>query len=599
MSAVKAAFGLSTLGLLALAGTAAADTAAANSSWTMGPLTILLFVLVAGLAGGQVARRLHVPSITGNIIAGTILGLTVFRGIDAAGSLAPLSEFAVSLIAVTAGGHFSYRRMHNALRRILFISILQVAGAILLSFILLSALGLHWTVALMLGVLATSSSPATIVAIIREVRAKGPMVKTLLASVSMDSGLCILLFAIAHSIVDAELDPDMTREHGIAAGIQQAFWHLSGSAVLGVFLGLFASRLAKFRRFNGFSFMLIAILLATTFSQLVSLNPLLTCLFFGGVLANSNTATEKQLDALLPVEPMLYTAFFTLAGISLHLDMLVEGGFLFIVYVFARSVGKGLGAYAGSLLSASSSRIQSSIPFAFVPQAGVALGLVVVLQADPRIPDEISSLVVTLTLASITVNEVLGPSITRWSLFRAKEAGLDRPRLVEFLQEEFVLVGLEATDKWDAIEKLVDFYARTHRTSARARNMILDTINKREREYTTAIGRESALPHGWVESGPAIRGVLAVVPDGVDWAAPDGKPVKLVVLIVTPQSQEHRHLEVLASLSAMVSNERLRNRLISANDPNDAWEVLESEESRDFNYFLEDESDSSNERTAH
>jgi mannitol/fructose-specific phosphotransferase system IIA component (Ntr-type) len=56
---------------------------------------------------------------------------------------------------------------------------------------------------------------------------------------------------------------------------------------------------------------------------------------------------------------------------------------------------------------------------------------------------------------------------------------------------------------------------------------------------------------------------------------------------VTPKDHEKRHLEVLASLSLMLSNSAIRSRLITAIDANDAWEVVESKESRSFNYFLE------------
>ena len=48
------------------------------------------------------------------------------------------------------------------------------------------------------------------------------------------------------------------------------------------------------------------------------------------------------------------------------------------------------------------------------------------------------------------------------------------------------------------------------------------------------------------------------------------------------------HLKVLSSLSRMMSNKIIRNRLLSAISPEDAMEVIESEDARDYNYFLED-----------
>ena len=156
------------------------------------------------------------------------------------------------------------------------------------------------------------------------------------------------------------------------------------------------------------------------------------------------------------------------------------------------------------------------------------------------------------------------------------------------------MTNLEAKDKWEALRKLADFYGRTHKVSASARKAIYKSVVDREQEQSTAIGRGAALPHGHVEKGSAIRGVLGICPDGVDFDAPDGEPVRLIVLIVTPKEHEQRHLEVLASLSSMISHEQVRTRLIAALDANDAWEVLESEESRSYNFFLEEEDTPSN-----
>ena len=80
---------------------------------------------------------------------------------------------------------------------------------------------------------------------------------------------------------------------------------------------------------------------------------------------------------------------------------------------------------------------------------------------------------------------------------------------------------------------------------------------------------------------------MAIAREGIPFEAPDGEPVKLLVLIVTPREHEERHVEVLATLTSMARDWKLRTRLLGAADPNHAWEVLEDEESRGFNYFLE------------
>ena len=552
----------------------------------MGPLLILCIVLLAGSAGGWVARRLHVPSITGNIVAGVILSFTLLHGLNVAHALQSLSGFAIGLIAVTAGGHFSYRRIHNALRRIMFISIFESLMAVVVVFFALRLFGQDWKVSLLLGCLAASTAPATTVALIRENHAKGPFVKTLLAAVSIDSSICILLFAFVHSLLGG-LYAHGEVALGFNEGVKQTLWQLLGSGSFAILLGVSTSKLFDHHRFHDFSVLLVSILLAVGFSQYVHFSPLLTCLFFGAFLGNTSRHNELQLSALDPIEPLLYTAFFTLAGTAVHLDLLASAGILCVLYVLARMLGKGVGAWLGATLSHSSKRIRKSIPWGFVPQAGVALGLVVILQGDDQIPEDVSSLIGTIVLAAVTINEIIGPFFTRAALRKSKEAGLDRPRLVEFLDEEYILPNLKAKDKWEALEKLVNFYAATHKISKTERAHVLETVIQREKEAPTGIGQGGAIPHGRVNSGTNIQGVMAICPDGIAYDSPDDQPVRLLILIVTPKDHEKRHLEVLASLSLMLSNSAIRSRLITAIDANDAWEVVESKESRSFNYFLE------------
>lgn len=147
------------------------------------PLLVLALILIAGLAGGGVAKRLHVPSVTGNILAGAAMGATLFRGSEATHALQPLSVFAMGLIAVAAGGHFSYRRVHNALRRILSVAFLESLFSFSAVYVAVRAVGLPWPAALLLAALSTESAPASTMAVVREARARGPYVKTLLGVV--------------------------------------------------------------------------------------------------------------------------------------------------------------------------------------------------------------------------------------------------------------------------------------------------------------------------------------------------------------------------------------------------------------------------------
>lgn len=226
--------------------------------------------------------------------------------------------------------------------------------------------------------------------------------------------------------------------------------------------------------------------------------------------------------------------------------------------------------------------------YALYPQSGIAIGLVVLLSNDLHIHDEIKQSVSAIVLAGVALAEIIGPICTKAAVKSAKEDDKDRERLVEFLSEEFIKVDLKADDKWDAIKQLTSFMMKTHRVEHMTEDELYDSIVSREKDMSTAIGDGIAIPHGYISKGPSIQGVMGICRDGVDFDSVDGKPIKLILLIITPEDKRDMHLKVLSSLSRMMSNTVIRNRLLSAINPEDAMEIIESEDARDYNYFLEE-----------
>ena len=418
---------------------------------------------------------------------------------------------------------------------------------------------------------------------------KGPSSRPLLSVVALDNILCIMLFAFIETL-DADYYTHPATGLGIPRALADTIGQLAGSVLIAFSLGRATEHFAHtYPSHHPFSLTFVAILLATGLSSYFGLSPLLTALFFGVYLGNTSHVTENLLDELEPIEPLLSICFFTLAGAGLHATTILDAGILCLAYVAVRLVGKASGAFLGAVAGRSSRRIWSTMPLALMPQSAVAIGLIVLLEGDPRIPADVSSLVGALVLAAVTINEIVGPFMTRFALKRSGETGLDRPRLIEFLQEEYILTDLTAQDKWDALGKLTDFFIRAHNVPPSQRDRIHESVVQREQDMPTAVGMGAAIPHGRIDTGAAIRGVLGICRHGIDFDAPDGEPVRLIMLIVTPKEHEKRHLEVMAGLAAMLLNDLVRQRLFAAVDANDAWEIIESEEARGFNYFLEEE----------
>jgi len=145
---------------------------------------------------------------------------------------------------------------------------------------------------------------------------------------------------------------------------------------------------------------------------------------------------------------------------------------------------------------------------------------------------------------------------------------------------------------------VTDFYIRTHRIAPALREALHQSIIERERDGTTAIGLGAAIPHGRIGHGGGIRGVLAICSECVAWGEDDDESVRLVMLVVTPAGHDKEHIEVMASLAQMISDATIRTRLLAAMDANDAWEVIEGEETRNYNYFLDEKEQETAEEAA-
>ena len=154
------------------------------------PLLILAAILLVGMTLAGLAQRIHLPGVTGQILAGVLLGssgLAVFEE-DAIQGLQPLTHFALALIGVTVGAHLNLRRLRNAGKR-LFLLLLAEATVtpILVGLSLIWLLDAPGMLAVLLGTLAISTAPATIVTIVRETRSRGIFVKTLVAAVALNN----------------------------------------------------------------------------------------------------------------------------------------------------------------------------------------------------------------------------------------------------------------------------------------------------------------------------------------------------------------------------------------------------------------------------
>lgn len=153
-------------------------------------------------------------------------------------------------------------------------------------------------------------------------------------------------------------------------------------------------------------------------------------------------------------------------------------------------------------------------------------------------------------------------------------------RISELLNEENILLNLEAKDKYDLIDKLINVVAKSDKVLdiEKVRNCVYE----REKILSTGVGKGFAVPHGKTDAVTDILIALAVTKDPVDYEALDNQPVRIALLIVGKDSLVSSHIKLLSRISRLMNNDDFREMLLNAKSKQEILDLFRKEES---NYF--------------
>lgn len=400
----------------------------------MSEVTLSIAVLLAaGLLFAKVAQLIKLPSVTGFILAGLVLGpsgLGLITSESVGHKLDHFTQIALMLIAFGIGEHIELRRLGAIARDVTWISIVQALGTFVM--VTLGTLLAAWllagpggrgldpvVLALLLGAVAVATAPAAILHLVREMGARGPLTSTLMAVVAVDDGLAIMIFGLAVSVAHQIVGPGAgTPVQAVVACVSEIF----SSLAIGVLTGLLIDYLLnKFhKREEMLTGGLALLLLCGETTRLLHLSPLLAGMAAGFIIINRAERDVRLFRAINAFEPPIYVLFFTLAGVHLDLAALKLAGWLGLVYFVTRIIGKYTGAWLGAVLSGAPARVRNYLGLALIPQAGVAIGLVFMISSDPQL-DAWSAVITPVVLAGVVFSELFGPLLARYTLERAGE----------------------------------------------------------------------------------------------------------------------------------------------------------------------------------
>ena len=379
-----------------------------------GVLLTLSIILFAGFIMTRLTNTLNMPKVSGYILAGILIGPFGLNFIpkNMIDGMSFVSDLALAFIAFGVGKFFKKEVLMRTGKKIIVITISEaLLTGILVTLLLKAMFHLNWEFVLVLGAIATATAPASTMMTIKQYKAKGEFVDTLLQIVALDDVVCLLAFSVVSAIV-SENASGVFSVHDIVKPIAYNLLVIG----LGIFCGYFLSRLLIPARSRDNRLILaIAMLLGLSgICAAIDISPLLSCMVFGAFYINL-TEDKKLFRQINNFTPPVMSIFFIVSGMNLDLNALSAVGAIGVCYFVIRIIGKYMGTYLSCLLMRTSREIRNYMGFALIPQAGVAIGLAFLGQR--MLPPETGNLMLTIILSSSVLYEMVGPVSAKMALF--------------------------------------------------------------------------------------------------------------------------------------------------------------------------------------
>ncbi|SFV54597.1 Na(+)/H(+) antiporter [hydrothermal vent metagenome] len=395
----------------------------------------LIFVLGAFMK--WLCQKIKLLNVVGYLILGLIIGPEVLGIIDynfvKEGHI--ITDMSLALISVLVGANLKYSLIKEIWKQIMFVSIFEALFTFIFIstsfYLLFDFLGLDFandqrlTIALLFGGLATATAPATVLAVIHELKAKGQFSSFLLGVVAFDNAIALILFSFVMIFTNTLIG---SSEVSISTFLE-VFPVIFYSLIIGV-LGAISSeiidRIFRKNRSVKTTSTLGMIFIIYSLSSQWELEPLFASLVMGVVMTNISNEfylVKEEFDNHL--KDIIFLLFFAISAMHLNLSFLVSMPFIIILYVLFRIIGKVTGVWFGAKLTGADKKVQKYLGIALFPQAGIAIGLALSLQTEAGL-ESIAPIILNVIIATTMVHEFIGPLLTKFVLYKSGECEDDK-----------------------------------------------------------------------------------------------------------------------------------------------------------------------------
>lgn len=381
-------------------------------------LTDLAIIIFAGMFCGRMAKHVRLPNVTGYLVAGLLIGPSVFGllSADFLDTINIISTVALGFIAFSIGNEFKITYFKRVGVAPIVIACMESLFAVVFVVLGLIVSGQEVSFSLVLGAIAAATAPAATIMVIKQYRAKGPVTETLLSVVAIDDATALILFSLSVAVAQALSNGAAS----LGASLLSPLKEIGGALVVGAALGfVFLLPLRFFKKAgNRLSLIVGFIFLGLGISEWLGLSDLLLCMAMGAVVANFSAEVGSIMDLCDGVTPPIFMLFFVASGADLKLSVLPTVGLIGVIYIVLRVVGKYFGAAIGAAMCKCEAGIRKYLGPCLLPQAGVAIGLSLAAgEVVPQHAPQIRAVILCGTL----IYELIGPAVTKLSLKKAGE----------------------------------------------------------------------------------------------------------------------------------------------------------------------------------
>ena len=390
------------------------------------------YLLISGYFGGRAVAQIGLPKLTGYLLVGVVVGPPGLELISRPmiDSLSLVNGMAIAMIALTAGTELELTKIKPLWRTVASISTFAVCGTIawlaltiwlsrpLLPFLADLSVTQAVSVTLVLAVVLVAQSPAIVVALHDELRADGPMTRSVLAVVVLADLLVICLFALTSAVARSTFGAAADVLHTVAV----VGWEIGGSLVAGLVVGALLILYLRTVKADAALMLLLVTFVVAEVGGRLGLDPLLIALSAGALVRNGSDVADELHHHLEVSALPVYVLFFCVAGANLQAEALAVVWLPATIIATVRAAGLFLGSRLGARLAAAPLAVQRFSGFGLLPQAGLAQALALLFS---RTFPEFSSEAGTLVLAVVTLNVLISPIAYRIALARSGEAGAE------------------------------------------------------------------------------------------------------------------------------------------------------------------------------